>query len=142
MSTAHHIGAVALIDVGTEVWTDKRHNADGDGLGGVVVATEVRQASEDDPTPVRHFLTMDPYRTGRTGQLHVTFRRLAESEIDPDSVVPADSSRLANLVRRLCEEVAFTSAGRPRKGLFTPDQAEWVSYAHRLTAVLMGGGRP
>lgn len=135
MSTSTFIGSVALAEIGTEVWERQPEESDYEPRGGVVVATESVVIDEEEGGTGRAFLVIDPFRTRPT----ITFHRLQESDINPDRVTAAETSRLANIVRRLCEEVAFSGRGKPRKGLLTSDQAEWVSYAHRLTAVLMGG---
>lgn len=137
MSGAHNIGTVALIEAGAEVWSSQRRDAGDDPVGGVVIASESVVIDEDEGTTERAYLCIDPYNSRPA----ITFHRLRESEIAPDSVTTTSPSRLTLLVRRLCEEVAFVGKGRARKGLLTTDQADYVTYAQRLVAVLMGGSR-
>lgn len=133
MSTAYEIGTNALIEPGLEVYSRSVRDArDETPIGGIVVASVVRQSEGG---PQDFYRVLDPYRAG------IVFHDIASADVDRDAVVIPSSSRLTNMVRRLCIAVAYASPGHVRKGLMTPDQAGLVDVAHRLTGIVMGGSR-
>lgn len=118
--------------IGFEVWSATRRDANDSPVGGVIVEV----SEKPDMTTgelVRFYRVLDPYRLRPC----LVWHTMAESEVDPANLVgPAPSARVAALIRRLCEEVAFSGPYKHRKGQPTPEHVTYLSYARMLAGAL------
>lgn len=133
------IGALALVQVGWEVWASEggRLNSHGEPLGGLVVGVDaggpptVDEYGEIIKHPARFrcydYLAPWPYKS---------FRALSEDEVTTVGLRVASTQRLVTAIRRFCREVGH--------GSLTLDafEARLVTEAAHLVAVVMGGYVP
>lgn len=127
-------GDIALIEVGTTIWTEptRRANSHEEGLGGIVLDI-IDQVDTDDETGEvtrrRAFRCYDP-----AARWDKAFRVFGEAEISRHGMEMTEPSSLVNAVRKFCRTVGA------RHGLLMPRDAELVSDAARLASTLMAGG--
>lgn len=127
-------GDIALIEVGTVLWTDatKRRNSHEEGLGGLVLeVTDLRDLDDEtgEVTMRRAFRCYD-----WLAPWDKAFRVVGEALVDRDGMEMAEPSALVNAVRKFCRTVG---AGH---GLLMPREAQLVSDAARLASTVMAGG--
>lgn len=135
---ARHVGNRALICVGARLWSDERTDANGDPLGGTVVAI-VDGESDPDTGFVQHrYVCALPVRDRLTGR-RLTVRTLDESEIGELSVEMPKETEMRRLLVFLAQEILadlLTQSGRTKP--VTPRVLEDWAMGHQLAATVMG----
>lgn len=126
MSDAHHIGTVAWVEAGHEVWSTERRIVN-DPIGGVVI-TVTETHDPETGERVRSFQCVD----GSGPELR--WSTIREDELGPESVAAPEHADLLALVRRLAGEVAWYDGRRRRHGM--PD--EYEARCARAVVVLLG----
>jgi hypothetical protein len=132
------IGALAEITPGVEVWCVEggRRNWHEQPLGGLVLTVDGGGPGRVDdetgeivrsPARYRCYDHLAPWPGN-------AFRWISESEISSDTVEVADRVSLVTAVRRFCRQVGTG----PR--VLDAHEAQLVTDAARIVAVLMGGG--
>lgn len=131
MSTAYGVGAVALLQEGCLVWSKTRRDADDCPVGGLVV--EVLDTPDPETGELRRsFRCLDNTRM----RPRLTWHVLPEDDVDRSTAQAAATSQIANVVRRLCEEICMKDAHRRRTGLFMPEHLTLLHHAWRLAGLL------
>ena len=132
---ASRVGAVAMIEVGFEVYSASCTDADGHSLGGVVV--QIDDSGDPETGEVeRRYVTLDVY------VVPVRHRIIPESDLERSMIAVADISTMSKLVYRLSDEIR--SAGIDRKSghvrttidTRVADKVRWMA---TLCRVLMTG---
>jgi len=133
-------GSLLYVEPGVELWSRQRGRrgiaVDGrpeDPLGGVLLSVGQRLDVETGEIH-RTYRCLDPI--GRD----LTYAVLDEAEIGESAVQPASSARCTRLLRRLCEAIAYTDAGKRRSGGPHDSQhSRWLHDAMILDRVLLPG---
>lgn len=137
MTGSHHIGALALVDVGVSVYSrSRRHAQDDRPIGGVVIDTGGRPVLEDgEPTGeiMRTYEVLDIYEP----VLEKAFHSIEEADVDPENMEPVYDPTLRKLVCRLDEAVAKTKGKQ-----FDGRHSRYQAIAGRLMGVIFGGQVP
>jgi hypothetical protein len=125
-----------FIEPGVLAWSSTRgYEGIGDDgsqlapIGGVVV--ESWDVVDQEGEVERHHRCIDPYRIRPRITVHV----LAESEINREALDGAMPSTLANILRRLCEEVAYKGPKR-RTGCVMPEHLQLAATIHVIAGLL------
>lgn len=130
---------VSEVGPGWEVWTTEegRRNWHEEPLGGIVLWADAgAPATVDDEGEIHahpaSFRCYDPFAPWPDK----AFRWLSEDEVNRDGIRIASPQSLVTALRRFCREV-----GANKHLSLRPYEAELVSDAARLAAVLMMGGQ-
>lgn len=134
--SVHNIGTIAAITPGMEVWSSERRRAvPGDEVarGGIVVS--VTEALDQETGEVnRTFVCVDPYST----RPYLQWSVLREAEVDRESVGVVNTTRLANLWRRLAEDVVFSAPHKRRRGMALPLEVRLTEAMRELQVAVFG----
>jgi hypothetical protein len=130
VSSAHDIGAVALIEVGAKCYSRTRQDVDGYPLGGLVVEV-LDDVDRETGEVVRAYRTLS-----HAGARPPIEHRLSVSEVDPTTVQPVSMFEALKMLRRLCQEI-----GASKHRSFDVHELERIADIGRLARLLRGGIR-
>jgi hypothetical protein len=131
-------GSVVFAEPGVMVWSRKRGRG-GMGvdwrpeepLGGVLLALD--EGFDPETGEVRRqYRTLSPYGN------RLDYAVLDETEVGESSFEPVNDGRCRKLLRRLCEEIAYSDRGKRRTGPYLPEHSRMLHDALILDRVLLG----